>query len=324
MKEITIGAGEAGQRLDKFLDRYLGLAGKSFLYKMLRKKNIVVNGKKADGALRLSAGDRVILYLSEETIGRFTRETETPDRLPPLTVIYEDADMIAVDKPAGLLSQKARPEDVSLCEMIVAYLIRTGQRTAEDDRFFRPGVCNRLDRNTSGLVLAGKNLHAQQQLSEIIRSRAAGKYYLAAVCGDFRGSLQLKAYLEKEEAGNKVTVRADAFPGSEMIETGYEPLARGNGYTLLKVELVTGKTHQIRAHLAFLGYPIAGDPKYGDTARNRALAADCGLHRQLLHAWQLQLPGTAGLAGNGKKLTAPLPADFRRFLQKQGLELPET
>ena len=183
MQEIKISGREAGQRLDKFLGKYLREAGSGFLHKMLRKKNITLNGKKADGSERLSEGDCLRLFLAEETIRKFQGENSVRRTKTELDFVYEDAQVLFVNKPAGMLSQKAAPEDISLCEHLISYLLQSGQITEEELTRFRPGVCNRLDRNTSGLVAAGKTLTGLQALSELFRSRRLEKYYLALVQG---------------------------------------------------------------------------------------------------------------------------------------------
>lgn len=188
MRELTIQNNEAGQRLDKFLSKYMNRAPKSFFYKMLRKKNITLNGKKAEGKEILSAGDRVKLFLSDDTIRQFSEHREygiytarfegaagKPD------IIYEDAHTLFMNKPVGMLSQKAKPDDISLVEYLTSYLLDTGQLTQESLRTFHPGVCNRLDRNTSGIVAAGKSLAALQQLSAMFHDRSIRKYYLCLV-----------------------------------------------------------------------------------------------------------------------------------------------
>ena len=183
MRVLHISPKEAGQRLDKFLQKYLNQAPKSFIYKMLRKKNIVLNQKKADGSEKISEKDEVTLFLSDETVEKFTRQESVPLQIP-LDVLYEDEHVLIMNKPAGMLSQKARAEDVSANEYVISYLIHSGQLTREDLRTFRPGVCNRLDRNTSGLILAGKSVAGLQEMSRLLKERTVQKYYLCLVKGE--------------------------------------------------------------------------------------------------------------------------------------------
>lgn len=282
----------AGQRLDKYLQKYLSLAPKSFLYKMLRKKNIVLNGKKADGSEKLCRGDVIRLFLSEETFGKFHQEKEAVKYpvWPALEIVYEDKQIILVNKPAGMLSQKAAADDLSLNEYLVGYLLQSGQISRSGLSGFTPGVCNRLDRNTSGLVLGAKTLAAAQKMGELLKRRKAGKYYLALVKGRITENRRIRGWLMKDEKTNRVTVSRFQREGGTFIETAYEPLAYNEKMTLLKVELVTGKTHQIRSHLAGTGHPLAGDPKYGDREFNRYFRGRYGLRSQLLHSWKIVFP----------------------------------
>lgn len=328
MKELCIRSNEAGQRLDKFLGKYMQQAPKSFIYKMLRKKNITLNGKKASGSEMLSEGDQLKLFLSDETIGKFSGVQEVPGKIPSvrLDILYEDANTLFINKPAGMLSQKAKAEDISLVEHLTAYLLERGQITEEELRTFRPSVCNRLDRNTSGIVAAGKTLAALQELGGMFRERTVRKYYLCLVKGTVTQERRISGYLRKDEKTNKVTVqdaeaRVNRSEGESRIETEYRPIAWKNGFTLLEVHLITGKTHQIRAHLASQGHPIAGDYKYGDRAVNERLKKEFGLKSQLLHSARLCIPECEGvLSGlSGREITAPVPPLFERICRSIGV-----
>ncbi|HJB01524.1 MAG TPA: RluA family pseudouridine synthase [Candidatus Mediterraneibacter merdavium] len=327
MKELCIRANEAGQRLDKFLGKYMDQAPKGFLYKMLRKKNITLNGKKASGSEMLSEGDVVRLFLAEETIGKFSRIQKAPvqssegRKSAKLDIIYEDKHTLFINKPVGMLSQKAKPEDVSLVEHLTAYLLSSGQIKEEELRTFRPSVCNRLDRNTSGIVAAGKTLAALQELTEMFRERTLKKYYLCLVKGTVTEKKRISGYLVKNEKTNTVSIQSEKSGGASLIETEYRPLAFGGGFTLLEVHLITGKTHQIRAHLASQGHPIAGDTKYGDRAVNERLKKEYGLKSQLLHSARLCMPECAGALAplSGKVITAPVPVLFDKICRGIGL-----
>ena len=327
MKELCIRANEAGQRLDKFLGKYMDQAPKGFLYRMLRKKNITLNGKKASGSEMLSEGDVVRLFLAEETIGKFSRIQKAPvqssegRKSAKLDIIYEDKHTLFINKPVGMLSQKAKPEDVSLVEHLTAYLLSSGQIKEEELRTFRPSVCNRLDRNTSGIVAAGKTLAALQELTEMFRERTLKKYYLCLVKGTVTEKKRISGYLVKNEKTNTVSIQSEKSGGASLIETEYRPLAFGGGFTLLEVHLITGKTHQIRAHLASQGHPIAGDTKYGDRAVNERLKKEYGLKSQLLHSARLCMPECAGALAplSGKVITAPVPVLFDKICRGIGL-----
>ena len=215
MREILVSPGEAGQRLDKLLARYLNTASVSFLYKMMRKKNITLNGKKAVGKELVQVGDSVKVFLSDDTWSKFStirnqsstrsahqKQMSSWAKIPPLKkeqIIYEDDHILLMNKPAGVLSQKAQPKDISINEQMIAYLLQSGQITEESLQIVKPAVCNRLDRNTSGLVLAGKSLAGLQGLSQILKDRSVHKYYVACVAGQITESCHIEGYLFKEE-----------------------------------------------------------------------------------------------------------------------------
>lgn len=338
MKSLIISENEAGQRLDKLLAKYMNLAPKSFLYKMMRKKNITLNGKRCDGSERLAAGDEVKLFLAEETIGKFRKpvygngrtgsDGTAIDIYAPsagrsksrLDIVYEDSHVLLINKPAGMLSQKAKDSDISLVEYVTGYLLDEGELTEESLRAFRPAVCNRLDRNTSGLVAAGKSLTGLQILSQVFRDRRIHKYYLCVVKGTVAATQTVSGYLIKDEKTNQVTVSGSPLPGSAPVITEYEPVrygrnTAGEACTLLRVALITGRTHQIRAHLASIGYPVAGDVKYGDPKWNGRLQREYGIRHQMLHSYQIvfpQLPEPMAYL-SGRTFTAPAPEEFERL-----------
>ena len=321
MQQMTIKENESGQRLDKYLSKLLAKAPKSFLYKMLRKKNITLNQKKASGNEKLKSGDQVQLFFSQETFDKFTRDT-FQRTTGTLDILYEDEQILLLNKPAGMLSQKSAPQDTSLVEHMITYLLDTGQLTEEELQTFRPGICNRLDRNTSGIVTAGKTLAALQELSRLFHHRILGKYYLCLVRGRIVRKNIIKGYLHKDEICNKVVVNTAPVPGSQPIETSYQPLADNGEITLLRVHLITGRTHQIRSHLASIGHHILGDPKYGDPRWNQIYHKKYGLQHQLLHAAQLKVPELEGTLGylSGKQFFAPLPRLFVEILRQEHIE----
>lgn len=344
MKKITVSSNEAGQRMDKLLSKYLKEAPKGFVYKMLRKKNITLNGAKAKGSEKLSCGDEICFYLSDETFTKFsgiqpdksqkkTAGSDVPKEALPadiqralqrplyIRVVYEDEQVLILNKPAGMLSQKAAPNDLSLNEYMIAYLIQSKALAPDELCGFRPGICNRLDRNTSGLVTAGKTLAALQQLSEMFRLRGMEKYYLTVVAGILAEPAHIRGYLFKDERTNRVTVLSEKKEGAREIETSYIPLSFGNKVTLLKVHLITGRTHQIRAHLSSIGHPVIGDAKYGTRSVNTYFQKKYRLEHQLLHAWQMRFPHLEGaLAGlSGQVVCAKLPGLFLRILEGERL-----
>lgn len=321
MQEIKVTANEAGQRLDKLLAKYLNEAPKSFLYKMLRKKNIVLNGKKATGSEKLVCGDSVKLFLSDETINKFSKSIIRKTK-GTLDILYEDPDILIINKPTGMLSQKAEAKDVSVVEYLITYLLESGQITEEELRSFKPSICNRLDRNTSGILVCGKSLIGLQKMAEMFRERSMKKFYQCIVEGDVKETQHIKGYLVKDESTNRVMIHENALPESQPIETEYRPLRRLNHGTLLEVHLITGRTHQIRAHLASVGHPIVGDHKYGDRKVNQYYKEQYQLESQLLHAYRLSMPEhMKGLEQiSGKVFTAPLPKKFSDILERESIK----
>ena len=299
MKEFIIQKNEENQRFDKYLKKLLPNASTSFLYKMMRKKNIVINKKKVEGNEKLKAGDVVSIFLSDETFDKFHVNLEELKKeydalkslnLKGLNIVFEDDEMIVADKPYNMLSQKASGKDLSANEYLLGYMINKGALSFEEFQTFRPSVVNRLDRNTTGLLLFGKTLNALQQLGEGIRERSIEKYYRAIVAGELKEELELKGYLLKDEKTNKVSFHKEQVEGADYIETGVKPLVSKNGLTLVEIHLITGKTHQIRLHLSTIGHPILGDMKYGDEKINKKYYESHKVNHQLLHAYRLEFP----------------------------------
>lgn len=317
MRLITVSGNESGQRLDKLLTKYLNLAGKNFIYKMMRKKNIVLNDKKCDGSEKLAAGDEIKLYLSEETIEKFSQIKVQKVSKKKLDILYEDDHILLVNKPSGMLSQKAKDSDESLVEYIIGYLLDSKALTEENLRSFRPSVCNRLDRNTSGLVVAGKSLPGLQIMAEVFKDRSIHKYYQCVVSGKLTEKQTISGYLTKDERTNQVTIHEREVSDSVPVKTVYEPLAWDGFYTLLKVTLITGRTHQIRAHLASIGHPIVGDYKYGIPSVNEEAKKKYKITSQMLHSYQIVFPKLPEPLEylSGQTFTAPLPESFKRILK---------
>ncbi len=317
MKQITVSKNEAGQRLDKLLAKYLNQAPKSFLYKMLRKKNITLNGKKADGSEKTVVGDEIKLFLADETIEKFSSVDlpKVPKKKEKLEIVYEDEHILLINKPCGMLSQKAKPEDVSVVEHLISYLMDSGCVTKESLQGFRPSICNRLDRNTSGILVAGKSLVGLQTMAEVFKNRSLHKYYLCLVEGKMDGEQLIEGYLTKNHRTNQVKITKEKQgEDSQPIRTRYRVISSGKEATLLRVELITGRSHQIRAHLASIGHPILGDVKYGGPVRN-------GLKYQLLHSYRLKMPQMQGELSylSGKVFMAKPPAQFERVGKELGL-----
>lgn len=311
MQQIIIEKNQSGQRFDKFLFKYFKDATSGFIYKMLRKKNITLNNKKSDGKEKLKENDIVKIFMADETIEKFRGlfQIELPEPIN-LDIVYEDENVIFINKKTGMLSQKSKENDVSLNEYVISYLVNEGQLSIEDLKTFKPSVCNRLDRNTSGLIVAGKSLQGLQDMSKMFKERTLHKYYLAVVVGTINEPMKITGYLKKNNKTNKVTITNKT--DGEYIETYYEPVKVLDDVTLLKVQLITGKTHQIRAHLSSINHPIIGDYKYGKKEINDIYKKKYGIENQMLHSYQLTFETINGELGNlsNKTFIAKPPKEF--------------
>ena len=325
MQELHVTENEAGQRLDKLLAKFLNQAPKSFLYKMMRKKNIVLNGKKCTGNEKLKQGDSIKLFFSDETIEKFSAGTYAipkKEKINMLPIIYEDEQVLLMNKPVGVLSQKAKDSDVSAVEILINYLMETDQLSKEQFRTFHPSICNRLDRNTSGILVAGKTLPALQEMNRFFKERTIAKYYRCLVKGRvIKNEDYIKGYLVKDQKTNKVSITKKKTEEGVPIETEYCVIQSNDEVSLLEVHLITGKTHQIRAHLASIGHPIIGDYKYGDKQINEMYRQVYGLKSQLLHAYRLEMPSSNGSMAylNDKKFVAELPDKFIKICKDKGV-----
>lgn len=274
MIELTIEKEEAGRKLARFLEKILPQAPRSFLYKAVRCNKVKVNGKKpADLSFTLQAGDTVRLYLTDEQLSDFGYRTmlvkqETPSGFPAVPVLYEDEHLLILDKPAGMLSQKSKPGDISLTEIGVWLLEKQGCSL----RGYRPGVSNRLDRNTSGAVIMAKTLEASQAVARMLQERRIGKFYWALVQGRpeiWKECTELVHGWRKNEAQNKAELRPwqEGQKGWQRIESRVRLLKAFTDYSLVEIQLMTGKSHQIRSQLAAAGFPIWQDGKYNPDAK---------------------------------------------------------
>lgn len=302
MKQFTITEAEQGQRLTKYLARLLPNAGSGFLYKMLRKKNITLNGAKADGSETVKNGDTVCVYFSDDTFASFA--VQTTEALPVFAarafpaerIVFENSQVIIADKPVGLLSQKDKAESESLNEQLLQYLADRGEITPSSLANYKPSVCNRLDRNTAGLVIFAKTLQAGRELNRILRDRSIRKYYYAIAIGRFEKHVDSRLYVNKDTETNTVTVSETPVSSDSMpVHTEFSPVGYSGSLTLLRIKLHTGRSHQIRSVLSYLGYPVLGDPKYASLKREAAevqkkLQIKYHLNGQQLLAYALVFP----------------------------------
>ncbi len=290
MREITVGKNDAGQRLDKFLTKALDLPV-GLLYKSIRTKKIKVNRKRAENNTVLAEGDTIQCFLAEEFFAKL--DDDATDKLsldkitPHLDIVFEDENIILINKRPGISVHE--DEDSKINTLIVhvqAYLYQKGEYDPSSEQSFAPSLCNRIDRNTGGIVIAAKNAEALRIMNEKIRLREIDKLYLAAVRGiPERREGTLRGYLIKDEKENKVRVYEKNAPkGAKSIITKYRVIATNGSDALVEVELLTGRTHQIRAHMAYIGHPLIGDGKYGINREDRAR----GYKYQALYSYKLR------------------------------------
>lgn len=287
MREFTVTKNDAGQRLDRFLTKTLPLLPDALLQKHIRRKDVKVNGRPAKGDLRLCEGDLVRLYIKDELL-------EKPDwekayekiTAPKVDILYEDENILLVDKRPGVLchGDGSREDSNTLIAHIQAHAALTGAWRPEAENAFVPALCNRIDRNTGGIVIAAKNAEALRIMNEKIRAREIDKYYLCAVFGKPRPPAgTLSGYVFKDAVKNRVFVSEKSVPGSLSAVTEYKTLKTRGLLSLVECRLVTGRTHQVRAQFAHAGWPLLGDGKYGSERMNKPY----GEKGQALYSYKL-------------------------------------
>ena len=286
MREFIINESENGLTLEKYVFKVLPAAPLSFIYKLFRKKDIKVNGHHEDKKYRLTTNEKVAIYINDAQFNEFQKEKDlTPNLKIKDWIIYEDENVLFVNKPRGLLVQKSAPNDESLDQLVIEYLMATNQYDPKKELAFVPGPAHRLDRNTSGIVAFGKNHDALNILFDLFKNHdLINKHYLALVVGNIEKDKDtINAPLKKDEKNNKVVVAKDG----KTAQTVYKVLKRYDNYTLLDVTLLTGRTHQIRVHMAYINHPVVGDSKYGNFEVNRLFKERYHFANQFLHAYKI-------------------------------------
>lgn len=287
MKTVTVNENDSGQRLDKFLGKYFKTMPKSLIYKGIRKKRIKINGKKGEINTILKVGDKIDLYINDEFF-------EVPDEKtsflkidkPEIDIVYEDENIILMDKKPGMIVHDDEDEKINtLLNHMKAYLYKKGEYNPQSENSFVPSLCNRIDRNTGGIVIGAKNALSLKILNEKIKSREIKKFYLCLVQGKLKNKEDtLKGYLVKNTSQNRVYIHSSPIPEGKTILTKYKVLKENRLTSLLEVDLLTGRTHQIRAHFASIGHPLAGDGKYGTNEFNDKI----GMKTQALYSYKIK------------------------------------
>ena len=324
MQKIKVTANDSKRRLDRFLRKYLERATLGSIYKIIRK-DVKVNGQRKDNNYVLEEGDEITLYLSDERIAALSAPKKAASRRKTkktFTVIYEDDNILIANKPFGLLTHGDQNEKKNhLANQVKDYLIEKGEYNPRTEKVFSPAPANRLDRNTTGLVLFGKNSDALRTLNRYIREDRVSKFYRTIVFGNLEKKLELHGRLEKDSGTNTVAIYDVNEPEGRAIETIVTPIQPLRSSTLVEVDLVTGRTHQIRAHLASIGHPVIGDSKYAKGPAkgfNHRLYESCHLSTQLLHSFRLEFRNCDGPLEylNGRVFEAPLPEQFEEILEE--------
>lgn len=285
MKEFIINSNDANQRLDKFIPKSVPRLPQSMMYKAIRNKRIKINGKRAEISTRLQTGDIVQMYINDEFFDT-TVETEFMAAPPVLDIVYEDENIILIDKKNGLVVHEDNENTVdTLINRLKHYLYDKGEYNPEEENSFAPSLCNRLDRNTGGIVIAAKNAESLRILNQKIKDRELEKYYLCVTVGvPPKKKDTITAYLEKNSDDNTVKVTDRKTDKNKTIITTYKVLKTKGNLALLEIKLDTGRTHQIRAHMAYIGCPLLGDGKYGINRVNK----EYKIKTQALYSYKLK------------------------------------
>jgi 23S rRNA pseudouridine955/2504/2580 synthase len=313
MKEIVITTNEAGQRFDKFLRKYLKNMPLSAIYKAIRKKDVTINGKKSSEKYMLNEGDVVNFYMEVEEV----KKEKNLDFLQieyDFNVTYEDENILVVEKVPGVLVHRDEGDEFTLTDAVMAYLYDKQEYNPHEERTFAPSPCNRLDRNTEGLVIFAKNYDALKGINEMIREGNIQKMYMALIKGKIQDDTYI-AHIVKNPNTNRVNIYKDKVNNSKEIITKVSTIESIGQFSQVEIDLITGRSHQIRAHLSWLGNPLVGDPKYGDKKLNSYFINKYGLENQLLVAYKLVFRNCPEKLSylEGKVVTMPLSAQFKKI-----------
>ena len=318
MKTLIIDKNHANQRIDKYLKKLLCQAPSQLIYKMLRTKDVKVNGVKVKENYILKEDDEVSLFLYEDRFQEYTRPQTIFDLKIEFDVLYEDEQILVVYKPAGLLVHEDINEDMNtLDHQVLTYLYQKGEYDPKDSLGFTPGPVHRLDRNTSGIVIFGKTMQALQALNEMMKKRHCIEKTYLTICKGYITSQELIGYVKKDSNQSLMKIVSQDTQGALKMHTIIESVISSKDYSLLKVKLVTGRTHQIRIHLASVRHPVIGDRKYGDFECNRIMKKKYRLDHQFLHAYQICFVKPIGCLKylQNKVITCPLPKELLKIKQ---------
>ncbi|QQK07491.1 RluA family pseudouridine synthase [Miniphocaeibacter halophilus] len=315
MREIKIDENDSKQRLDRFMVKYLPKASKSLINKYIRTKKIKLNKKRANPNDILQEGDLIQIYIYEETLSKYEDKKIYTNLDYNLNIIYEDDNIAIINKPSGTLSHAAGKEDYgnNIVDNFIAYLIKTKKYNPRKEKSFVPALSNRLDRNTSGLLIGCKNKETLLQMNNLIKSRKINRNYLTICKGKIEDGL-IDSNIKKI-SDNRMEISKDR--GKES-KTEVKLVTTNGAYSLVKIKLITGRTHQIRVHLQSINHPIVGDKKYGDKITNKFFSDNFKLENQLLHSYKIEFNGLEGKLSylNGKEFLAEPPVKFKKIIKK--------
>ena len=320
MKKYIVNDNESGQTLEKYVKKVLKNAPLSFIYKLFRKKDIKVNGHWEKEKYIVNSGEEVSIYVSDEQLEEFKKKYDfTPNNTIEPWILYEDNNVLFINKPRGVLVQKDENyNEKPLDQLVIEYLMYKGEYDPQNDLAFKPGPAHRIDRNTSGIVIFGKNHDALAYLFELFQKHELiGKHYICLVCGDISKEGTVDVPLRKNFDTKKVVV-APLSSGAKTAKTVYHPIERFGDFTLLDITLITGRTHQIRVHMSYIRHHVVGDGKYGDFKINNMIDKEYGFKNQFLHASEVHFGQLDKPLENlsKKSFKAPLPEEYSLLLDK--------